>query len=86
LSPEDQEFEVARRIVRLTGEAVKNTALTPPGVDPSTAAKMAFAKASKKYAPGLLRPIVRPPVMDGRISGRSGRWIRRGRKIILMGV
>jgi len=83
LSPEDQEFEVARRVVRLTGEAVKNTALTPPEVDPSTAAKMAFAKAAKKHAPGLLRPIVRPPFM---VSGRSGRWIRRGRKIVLMGV
>lgn len=91
LSPEDQEFEVARRVVRLAGDAAKNAAVRPASGSPVKDAKVAVAKAAKKHAPGLVRPI-KPSVpsggalSDGVLSGRSGRWVRRGRKIVLMGV
>jgi uncharacterized protein (DUF697 family) len=84
LSPEDQEFEVARRVVRFAGEAAKNAAEISPAVEPRTAAKAAAVAAAKKHAPGLLRPQPRMPSGIG--AARSGRWLRRGAKIVLMGV
>jgi hypothetical protein len=86
LSEEDQEFEVARQFVRFAGEAAKNAATAPPSAPPAAAAKGATVAAAKKHAPGLLRPSssVGPPVR--RAGGRSGRWIRRGTKIVLLGV
>lgn len=83
LSPEDKEFEVARRYVRFAGEAAKKAALAPPAVDPQSAAKAAVTAAARRHAPGLL-PQPAPPAVG--ITGLSGRWIRRGRKIILLGV
>jgi uncharacterized protein (DUF697 family) len=88
LSPEDQEFEVAKRFVQLAEEATKNAALAPPSVNPQAAAKAALVAAAKKHAPGLLRGGVTPmtaAAIPG-VPGRSGRWIRRGRKIVLLGV
>jgi uncharacterized protein (DUF697 family) len=88
LSPEDQEFEVARRFVRLTEEAAKNAALAPPSANPQAAAKAALVAAAKMHAPGLLRggtTSTTAAAVPG-VPGRSGRWIRRGRKIVLMGV
>jgi uncharacterized protein (DUF697 family) len=88
LSPEDQEFEVAKRVVRLAGSAAKKAALAPTNMPPKAVAKAAAVAAAKKHAPGLLRPV--PPSAASMLGGpgtrRSGRWIRRGSKIILMGV
>jgi hypothetical protein len=81
LSPEDQEFEAARRIVRLTGEATSMAAAVPENVDDQEAAVTALRMAARKHAPGLAR--------GGRTSaggGQSGRWVRRGDTIVLMGV
>ncbi|MCB1935450.1 MAG: hypothetical protein KDF59_05865 [Nitrosomonas sp.] len=84
LSPEDQEFEVAKRVVRLAGAAAKKAAQLPTQTSPVTAAKVAVKAAAKKHAPGLLRPIVKAPMASGR--KKSGRWIRHGSKIMLIGV
>lgn len=88
LSPEDQEFEVAKRVVRLAGDAAKVAALSPESGDPVRDAKAAVVKAAKQHAPGLVRPPmpVHPGAMAGGVSGHSGKWIRRGRKIVLLGV
>jgi hypothetical protein len=88
LSPEDQEFEVAKRFVQLAEEAAKNAALAPPSVDPQAAAKAALVDAAKKHAPGLLRRGITSTTAAAvpGVPGRSGRWIRRGRKIVLLGV
>lgn len=66
LSPEDQEFEVARRVVRLAGDAAKNVANTPSGVPPTTAAKAAIKKAARKHAPDLAREMDRGASGQGR--------------------
>ena len=89
LSAEDQEFEVARRFVRLAGEVAKQAALTPPNVPPQQAANAAVATAAQQHAPGLLQPsqMPAPPAMG--VGGRrqSGRWVRSGQhKITLIGV
>jgi len=84
LSAEDQEFEVARQFVKLAGEAAKQAAQTPPNVPPTDAAKQAIVTAAQQYAPGLLKQTP-TPAMSGGGRGRSGRWIRRGNKIVLYG-
>jgi hypothetical protein len=55
MSPEDQEFEVARRFVRLAASAAKNAQKVPPGAASPKAAKRAVIKAARRHAPGLLR-------------------------------
>jgi hypothetical protein len=86
LSMEDQEFEVAKQFVRLAGAATKNAVFAPPTNDPQIAAKTAVATAAQKFAPGLLRGTASGTTTFPTRRGRSGRWIRRGRNIILLNV
>jgi hypothetical protein len=87
LSAEDQEFEVARRFVRLAGSAVENAAQAPPNTAPAAVAQNAVAAAAQQHAPGLLKP---SPATNGAmgkgVKRQSGRWIRRGKRIVLLGV
>jgi hypothetical protein len=84
LSPEDQEFEAARHFVRFAGSAVENAAEMPPNTPPQDAAKAAAVAAAQQHAPGLLRAA--GSAAKPRATGRrqSGRWVRRGRQIIIM--
>ena len=90
MNPEDREFEMARRFVRLAGTAAKQAALAQPGVDPQAAAKAAVMAAARQHVPGLLQGAANTATTATTTAaggaGRSGRWIRRGRKIILLGV
>ncbi len=91
LSQEDQEFEVARQIVRFAGAAANNAAQTPPAAPPQQAAQTAAVAAAQQYAPGLLsanassQPAQRTQHCHCRRQ-QTGRWIRRGKSIILLGV
>jgi hypothetical protein len=82
MSPEDQEFEVARRFVRLAGDASAKAAAAPSNVAPAVAVKDALQKAAQTHAPGLAAGAATPV----RHAGRRGSWIRRGRTIVLFGV
>ena len=90
LSGEDRVFDVARRYVSFAGESVKNLMLAPASSDPAAAAKGAAAAAAQTHAPGLLQP--RPTAGNGAAAssdlptGQSGRWMRRGNKIVLYGI
>jgi hypothetical protein len=101
LSNEDREYEVARRFVNYAAEAVKNLAMSPAGGLPvAMAAIKAARQAARTHAPGLTpqsAPTAGGYDSAGYDSGgygpaaqsslqQSGRWIRRGRKIILYGV
>ena len=82
LSPEDGEFEIARQFVRFASAAARQASFAPPAVSPVSAAQAAAAAAARAFAPGLL------PRLQGRSSllwPRSGRWVRRGRTIVLYG-
>jgi hypothetical protein len=79
LSGEDREFETARQFVKFAGEAVKNALEAPPNADPAAVAHAATVEAARLHAPGFFGG--QPPV-----HSRSGRWIRRGGKIVLFGV
>lgn len=89
LSPEDQEFETAKHYVRWAGEAAKNAALAPPAADPVATAKSAAVTAAQQHAPGLLKSAPPPSAMGmgGRVrrgTGRSGRWFRLKRDLIVL--
>jgi len=83
LSSQDQEFEVARQLVRFTSSAINQAARAPQYLPADLVARTAARRAARTYAPGLL------PRLQGR-SGRlwphSGRWVRRGRTIVLYGM
>src|SRR5712671_7345302 len=91
LSNEDREFEIAKRYVSFAGDAIKNLALAPSSPDPRKAANAAAVTAAKSFAPGLLLPpqAAMGPQADSAASlpaGHSGRWVRRGNRIILYGI
>jgi uncharacterized protein (DUF697 family) len=127
MDPEQAEFEVARRVVRLSAAAAKNVAQAPPNANPSAVARAAVVSAARRHAPGLVRsrgqsrrpPTRRPAGSRPRPGGswattepyggdddgwgaddstdfgdrsygssgraQSGRWVRRGRKLIILG-
>ena len=86
LSPEGQEFEVARRFVRFGAEAVAQATKADPAVPPEHATSQAVNRAAERHAPGLGRQQSRSGARGMRHPGRSGRWERRGRHIILFNV
>jgi hypothetical protein len=88
LSAEDQEFEVARAVVRLGKDATRTAIAAGPGGSPRQAAGNAVVSAAQRQLPGMV------PLLSGSGSAataqqdkqRSGRWIRRGRRIVLLDV
>lgn len=81
LAPDELEFEAARKFVRLAGDAAKKTVAAGPNINPANAVQNALMAASRKHAPGLYAK----SKSDSSCS-RSGRWIRKGNKIILLGL
>jgi hypothetical protein len=53
LSPEDQEFESARRFVRFASSAGRRAGRMSPRFDPRVAARAALFAAARRHAPGL---------------------------------
>jgi hypothetical protein len=88
LSAEDSEFELARQFVRLANAAAEEAALAPPGAPPGATAQAALAAAARRYAPGLGQELLAGETEHGgrRRQARTGRWMRRGRTIVLIDV
>jgi hypothetical protein len=92
MSLEDQEFEVARRIVRLGGGAVENLDPNLAAEAPQAAAQAAVLTAAQQHAPGLVAPARstrRNGVVGAGAAGgrRRGRWIRLDNgRILLTGI
>jgi hypothetical protein len=82
LSPEDQEYEVARRFVRFASDAAQRAAQSPSS-SPQQTARDATIAAAVRHAPGFLSTSDAPQFSPK--SRGEGRWIRRGDKIILIG-
>jgi hypothetical protein len=82
LSEEDREFESARRFVRFASEAIKNAAASD-AIDPVIAAQSGTAAAARRYAPGLLGLQQPSKSLASGLAG-SGRWVRRGRSILVL--
>lgn len=93
LSPEDQEFEVARRFARLAGASARRAARTPPTIPPLRAARRAVGAAARRHAPGLLGALPVPDRQPAPPCSRDrqpvhrcscGRLIRHGRKVVVI--
>ena len=88
LSPEDRDLEIARRVVRLAGDAARRLS-DAPSADPAQAARRAFLGAAQRHAPGLaseMRTGNSPIPPSGGSNDSAGRWIRRREAIVLLGV
>ncbi|HEV8241951.1 MAG TPA: hypothetical protein VGS57_21480 [Thermoanaerobaculia bacterium] len=99
MSPEDRELEMAKRFVRLAGDAAVQVAQTAGrGGSPQQTARAALASAASRHAPGLLKPVVGAAGGIGGIGGigssggvgvprkRKGFWYRRGRNVVVVGI
>ena len=89
LSHEDRDFEMAKQFVRLATDAALTALHAPPGQSPAAIAQHAVASAAERYAPGLLEPAggghhAGASAAPG--GGTSGRWVRKGNKVIVYGI
>lgn len=88
LSPEDRDLEIARRVVRLAGEAARRLS-DAASADPTQAARRALIDAAQRHAPGLasyMRGGGKSPITSSsRSNDSAGRWIRRRGTIVLLG-
>jgi hypothetical protein len=72
LELEEQEFEMARRFVRIAGTAAQHAAHSAAASDAEAAVRSAVLGAARHHLPKL-----------GRAS--EGRWMRRGNQIVILG-
>ena len=85
LEPEDMEFEGAKQFVKFAGSTTKKALTAPASPNPKIAARKAAVKAAKALAPGLLPGArVVAAARRGAPRGMAGRWVRRGRDIVLL--
>jgi hypothetical protein len=87
---EQEELEVtgARQFVRLASNVARQAAAAAAaGADPRAAAQSAAIAAARRFAPGLVGGLGTATV-GGFVGQRpmSGRWLRRGHRIVLFGV
>jgi hypothetical protein len=88
MAGEDREFEGAKQFVRLAAQTAAQAAAAPPGADPRTVAQQAAVAAAKQLAPGLLSAAAAAatPAAAARAgAATSGRWVRRGNRIVVFG-
>lgn len=86
IATEDQEFEVAKQIVRMAATAAQEAAQSPAAtVDPQGAAKTAMISAARAHLPGLLEGQAKSKGGGCHCHRPGGRWYRRGQQIILVG-
>jgi hypothetical protein len=87
MSPEDRDFEVAKTFVRVAGDAAKQAVQAPAQANPVIAAKNAVVRASRRALPRIGRRGRQTNYYgQGHSRRRTGRWVRRGNRIILFGV
>jgi hypothetical protein len=85
LSGEDREFEASRQLVRYFADAAQEAAAAQASKGPVAAARTAATVAAQRHAPGLLAGAGAPGAANGG-GRRTGRWVRRGRTIVLLGI
>jgi hypothetical protein len=92
MNSEDREFEGAKLFCRMAADTVKNTVSAPPGKNPRQAAQRAVASSINKMAPGMMTRKGAPgsviqtsPARNVyETGGRTGKWVRKGRDIVLL--
>jgi phage tail tape-measure protein len=85
LEQEDAEFEMARRFVRIASAAAQQAASAPPSADAMTTVNQALVVAARRHLPNAdLSALARMAPSIG-AARHSGRWIRRGGNIVVVG-
>jgi hypothetical protein len=93
--PQDRELEKCRQFVRMAGTAARAAALAPPAANPVAVALEVLAQAAQRQltagAAGTVPAASRRRCMCAQHgsctcgqTAQSGRWIRRGRSIVLV--
>jgi hypothetical protein len=72
LELEEQEFEMARRFVRIAGTAAQRAAQSAGSLDTEAGVRSAVLTAARHHVPTLQR-------------APAGRWMRRGNHIVILG-
>lgn len=89
LSAEDREFETARTFVRFAQDAARQAFETAGSAPAPAIAQSAAVASAQRHIPALA-PALRSarPAEGGSAVGRpaSGRWVRQGNRIILLGL
>lgn len=80
LSPEDRDLETARAFVRFATSTAQRAAAMPRSIPAPLAAQKAATAAARQHLPGLLKN----SGASGPGGANSGRWIRRGRNIVIL--
>ncbi|QCU76974.1 hypothetical protein E7744_01080 [Citricoccus sp. SGAir0253] len=80
LTPEDRELQTARTFVDFARSTARRAAATPTTTPPMIAARNAALASARQVLPRLDAP--RTP---GAARAASGRWVRRGRNIVILG-
>lgn len=83
LSPDERELEMARRFVRMAGAAAHRLALVPHDAQELEVVESAVLDAARKQAPALVRTAGLHAALGTR--ARTGRWLRRGNRILVLG-
>ena len=81
LQSEEQEFESARRFVRIAGCAAQQAARAADSADPQATVRQAVLDAARRHVPRLAGAAAgarQAPQADGR-------WVRRGSQIVIEG-
>lgn len=87
LSNEDREFEAAKAFVRFAQEAAKRAAKLNDCGPPQAVATAAATAAAQRHAPGLLTVAKPGGAAVLKPLGQSrGEWVRRGDRIVILGV
>lgn len=89
MSDEELQMEVAKGVIRTARHAARHVARDPrAGSAPRAAVRDAVSRALGKHLPGLVKATPHGPMNTrGEVSGASsGRWVRRGNRIIVFGV
>ncbi|MCU1229747.1 MAG: hypothetical protein JWO97_2631 [Acidobacteria bacterium] len=86
MSGEDREFEMAKQFVRLSTTAANNLASAPRNGNPQLTAQRALASAAQRHAPGLVTSLGGGSCPGNATRPATGRWFRRGRRIVVVGL
>jgi uncharacterized protein (DUF697 family) len=81
LQSEEAEFEMAKRFVRIAATAAQQAGSAPSTANPASVATKAVVNAARQHIPGAdLRALA------AGTARHSGRWVRRGADIVVVGV
>ncbi|SDG93767.1 peptidoglycan-binding domain-containing protein [Nitrosomonas sp. Nm132] len=85
LNAEEAELEKARRFVRIAGTAARQAALADPNADPQAAVRTALMAALRRHVPNLPASLTDNALQTSgaKASASTGRWVRRGRTIVV---